>query len=101
MRTGSEADVRLTAYQQRTTPLVQGTVTYVSGDRLVEQQNGAAVLRRAHRRAGRSRSPARQPQAAGRACRPRSSSAPTAARALDYLLAPVTAYLRRAMREPV
>src|SRR6185503_20275223 len=40
VRAGSQADVRLTAYQQRTTPLVPGTVIYVSGDRLVEQQTG-------------------------------------------------------------
>jgi epimerase transport system membrane fusion protein len=31
VRAGSEADVRLTAYKYRTTPLVKGAVTYVSG----------------------------------------------------------------------
>ena len=39
VRSGSQADVRLTAYKQRTTPLVHGAVIYVSGDRMVEQQN--------------------------------------------------------------
>ena len=41
VRAGSHADIRLTAYKQRTTPLVQGKVTYVSGDRLVDPQNNA------------------------------------------------------------
>jgi HlyD family type I secretion membrane fusion protein len=41
VRPGSAADVRLTAYKARTTPLVPGAVTYVSGDRLVDQQSGA------------------------------------------------------------
>ena len=65
VRQGTEADIRLTAYQSRTTPLVAGAVIYVSGDRLVDQQSGAAVLHRAHRRAGEI---ARrlQPEAAGR-----------------------------------
>ena len=39
---GTAADVRLTAYKQRTTPLVQGSVTYVSGDRFVDSRTGAA-----------------------------------------------------------
>ncbi len=42
VRKGSEADIRLTAYKQRTTPLVQGVVSYVSGDRLVDPQNNSA-----------------------------------------------------------
>src|SRR2546428_1833851 len=36
---GTLADVRLTAYKQRTTPLVNGRVSYVSGDRLMDSEN--------------------------------------------------------------
>jgi HlyD family type I secretion membrane fusion protein len=99
VRPGSEADVRLTAYQSRTTPLVPGSVTYVSGDRLVEQQTG-------------------QPYYTVHIDVPEKALATSSLRlqagmpaevfirtdtrtALDYLLAPVTSYLRRAMREPV
>ena len=99
VRPGSEADVRLTAYQSRTTPLVPGSVTYVSGDRLVEQQTG-------------------QPYYTVHILVPEDALATSSLRlqagmpaevfirtdtrtALDYLLAPVTSYLRRAMREPV
>jgi HlyD family type I secretion membrane fusion protein len=39
---GQPADVRFTAYKYRTTKLVAGSVAYVSGDRLVEQQTGQA-----------------------------------------------------------
>ncbi|HSG75775.1 MAG TPA: HlyD family type I secretion periplasmic adaptor subunit, partial [Burkholderiales bacterium] len=41
VRAGSPAEVRLTAYQTRTTPLVAGNVNYVSADRLVDTQSGA------------------------------------------------------------
>jgi HlyD family secretion protein/epimerase transport system membrane fusion protein len=37
---GLEAQVRLTAYQRRTTPTVDADVTYVSADRLVDPQSG-------------------------------------------------------------
>ena len=36
VRAGSEAEIRLTAYQQRTTPLVAGKVLYVSADRSID-----------------------------------------------------------------
>jgi epimerase transport system membrane fusion protein len=42
LRAGTPADVRLTAYRQRTTPLVRGTVVYVSPDALADRQTGAA-----------------------------------------------------------
>jgi len=38
---GMAADVRLTAFKQRTTPTVSGRVTYVSADRLTDQRSGA------------------------------------------------------------
>jgi multidrug efflux pump subunit AcrA (membrane-fusion protein) len=97
---GSPADIRLTAYKQRTTPLVYGAVSYVSGDRLVDQQSGAPyyvvhveVPPHALQDAGNLRLQAGMPAEVFI----RTDSRNT----LDYLLAPVTAYLRRAMREPV
>ena len=100
MRAGSEAEVRLTAYQQRTTPLVAGKVLYVSADRMVEQQSGAAyyiahidVTAAALSDAGNLKMQAGMPAEVYIRTDSRT--------ALDYLLAPVTAYLRRGMREPL
>jgi len=100
VRPGSEADVRLTAYKQRTTPLVNGTVSYVSGDRLVDEQSKLPyyvvhvnVPPGSLAQAGNLKLQAGMPAEIFI----RTDSRTT----LDYLLAPVTAYLRRAMREPV
>lgn len=41
VRTGMSADIRVTAYKQRTTPLLRGTVVYVSADRLVDEVSHA------------------------------------------------------------
>jgi HlyD family type I secretion membrane fusion protein len=99
VRPGSEADVRLTAYQSRTTPLMPGAVIYVSGDRLVEQQTGAPYY------TVHIEVPEKALEAASlrlQAGMPAEVYVRTDSRsALDYLLAPVTSYLRRAMREPV
>jgi epimerase transport system membrane fusion protein len=100
VRPGTPADVRLTAYKQRTTPLVQGTVTYVSGDRLVDTQTGAPYY------VVRIDVPAEKLALAGnlrlQAGMPAEVFMRTDERtALDYLLAPVTSYFRRAMREPL
>ena len=100
VRPGSEADVRLTAYKQRTTPLVYGRVIYVSGDRITDPQNGAAyyvvhvdVTDRALADAGNLSLTAGMPAEVFIRTDKRS--------AFDYLTAPVTAYLRRGMREPL
>ena len=99
VKQGSEADIRLTAYQSRTTPLVAGTVTYVSGDRLVEQQTGQAYYTVNIDVPEKALSDHNLKLQAGM---PAEVFIRTDNRsALDYLLAPVTAYLRRAMREPV
>jgi len=97
---GSEAEVRLTAYKQRTTPLVAGTVNYVSADRMVDTQSGAPyyvvnidVAARALEEAGNLRMQAGMPAEVYIRTDSRS--------AFDYLFAPVTAYLRRGMREPL
>ena len=99
VRAGSEADIRLTAYQARTTPLVPGAVTYVSGDRHVDQQSGAPYyivhidVPEEALGAANLRLQAGMPAEVFIRTDTRT--------ALDYLLAPVTSYLRRAMREPV
>ena len=100
VRAGSQADVRLTAYQQRTTPLVHGSVMYVSGDRLVDAQTGAPyyvvqvnVSTEALAQAGNLKLQAGMPAEVFI----RTDSRTT----MDYLFAPVTAYFRRAMREPL
>ena len=94
---GDDAEVRLTAYKQRTTPLVAGRVAYVSGDRLVDNE-GKSAYYVAHVAV----SPASLGELRMQAGMPAEVYVRTDSRTvLDYLLAPVTAYLRRAMREPV
>ena len=100
VRAGIAADVRLTAYKQRTTPLVEGTVSYISGDRLTDPRSGEAyyvahvdVPPEALAAAGNLRLQAGMPAELYIRTDERT--------ALDYLLAPVTDYLRRALREPV
>jgi epimerase transport system membrane fusion protein len=100
VRAGSAADIRLTAYKQRTTPLVEGAVTYVSGDRLVDEQTKQPyyvvhvnVAADSLAQAGDLRMQAGMP--AEIFIRTDSRTA------LDYLLAPATAYFRRAAREPL
>jgi HlyD family secretion protein len=100
VKVGAEADVRLTAYKQRTTPLVGGSVTYVSGDRLSEPQTGAPyymvhidVPEQSLAQAGNLRMTAGMPAEVYVRTDSRT--------AFDYLMAPVTAYLRRGMREPL
>ena len=100
VRAGSHADVRLTAYKQRTTPLVEGQVTYVSGDRVVEQQTGQAyyivhinISPESLARGGNLTLQAGMPAEVFIRTDERST--------FDYLTAPITSYLRRAMREPL
>ena len=100
VRKGSDAEVRLTAYKQRTTPLVAGNVNYVSADRMLDPQTGTPyyvvhvdVPARALEEAGNLRMQAGMPAEVYIRTDSRS--------AFDYLLAPVTAYLRRGMREPL
>jgi membrane fusion protein, type I secretion system len=100
VRAGSPADIRLTAYKYRTTPLVQGEVTYVSGDRLTDAQTGASyyvvhvkVPPAALAQAGDLKMQAGMPAEVFIRTDERTT--------FDYLFAPVTAYLRRAMREPL
>ena len=97
VRPGAPADVRLTAYKQRTTPLVEGAVTYVSGDRLVDQQTGQPYyvvnIDVPTQNLGELRLQAGMPAEVYVKTDERTT--------IDYLLAPVTSYLRRGMREPL
>src|SRR5204863_4418481 len=100
VRGGSHADIRLTAYKQRTTPLVEGDVTYVSGDRMVEEQTKQPyyivhvnVSRESLAAGGNLVLTAGMPAEVFIRTDERST--------FDYLTAPVTGYLRRAMREPL
>ncbi len=99
VRAGSEADVRLTAYKQRTTPMVQGTVVYVSGDRLVDAQTGIPYyvvhvdVPTSQLAEWNLRLQAGMPAEVFIRTDERTT--------FDYLLAPVTNYLRRSMREPL
>lgn len=102
VKQGSMADVRLTAYQQRSTPLVEGRVLYVSGDRLVDGQGATAQAYYAVH----VEVPASALAAAGnlhlQAGMPAEVYIRTDSRSmLDYVLAPVTNFLRRGMREPL
>jgi membrane fusion protein, epimerase transport system len=100
VRMGSEAEVRLTAYQSRTTPLVPGRVTYVAADRAQDQQTGAPYY------VVHVDVPASALEQAGKLTMSAGMPAEVYVRTdsrtpFDYLLAPVTAYLRRGMREPL
>jgi len=96
---GSEADVRLTAFKMRTTPVVTGSVIYVSADRLQERPEGPAyyvahvkVSVQALKQAG---------DLTLQAGMPAEVFVRTGARTpLQYLLDPLTGYLQRSMREP-
>lgn len=102
VKQGSMADVRLTAYKQRSTPLVEGRVLYVSGDRLVDGQGTSAQAYYAVH----VEVPASSLAAAGnlhlQAGMPAEVYIRTGSRSmLDYVLAPITNFLRRGMREPL
>lgn len=96
---GAVADVRLTAFKQRITPVVYGEVVYVSADRL-QMRPDQAPYYAAHVRVGPDAL-----RAAGdlrlQAGMPAEVYIRTDTRtALQYLLTPVSAYLQRSMREP-
>jgi membrane fusion protein, epimerase transport system len=101
VKVGTPADVRLVPYKQRTTPLLAGKVTYVSGDSLSDPQQPhlpyyvghIEITPEALRESGDLKLGAGMPAEVYL----RTDSRNT----LDYMLAPVTSYLRRGMREPL
>ena len=99
VQVGAEADVRLTSFKQRITPVATGRLVYVSADRLTERTSNAAyyvthvkIDEKALREAGNLNLQAGMPAEV---------FVKTAARTpLEYLLDPISGYIRRAMREP-
>ncbi|HJS36537.1 MAG TPA: HlyD family type I secretion periplasmic adaptor subunit [Burkholderiales bacterium] len=97
---GADTDVRLTAFRQRITPVVAGTVIYVSADR-IEDRNERTAYYVVHVRV--------TPEALAKAGdlklqagMPAELYIKTAARtALMYVLDPVTGFLQRSLREPL
>ncbi|MBI4757020.1 MAG: HlyD family type I secretion periplasmic adaptor subunit [Betaproteobacteria bacterium] len=95
---GAEADIQLTAFKRRTTPMVTGKVSYVSADRLVDRANGVPYY------VAHILVPPEALREAGDLKLHPGMAAEVFVRAeerttLDYLLAPITDTLRRAMRE--
>lgn len=98
LRVGLATDVRLTAYKQQTTPLIDGKVVYVSADALLDAQTGIPYFlmhveldRAALTRAG---DVALQPGMGAEVfVRTRDRSA------FDYLLEPLIVAARRSFRE--
>ena len=96
---GAVADVRLTAYKQRITPVVDGEVVYVSADRVQNRPEEppyylaqVRVSPQALHAAGDLKLLAGMPAEVFIRTETRT--------ALQYLLTPVSAYLQRSMREP-
>ncbi len=98
VRPGLAAQVRLTAFKQRTTPTLEGRVVYVSADRLIDAASGAAYF------TARIEIPAaalaRLVGVALYPGMPAEVMVVTGRRtALEYLLAPLTESFGRAFRE--
>jgi epimerase transport system membrane fusion protein len=100
VQNGQAAEIRFSAFNQRTTPLVPGKVFYVAADRSVDRNSQQAYyVALVEADAASLRLATDMKLQAGM---PAEVFIKTDTRtALDYLLAPVTSYLRRAMREPV
>jgi HlyD family type I secretion membrane fusion protein len=97
---GAEADVRLTSFRQRITPVVDGSVIYVSADRMEDRNERSAfyvvhvrVTPAALAKAGDLKLQSGMPAELYIKTAPRS--------ALMYVLDPVTGFLQRSLREPL
>ncbi len=96
---GNKVDISLTAYKQRTTPIIEGRVIYVSADRLIDRLTNNAYYE-FHADVSEE-SLAQVGNLKLQAGMPAELFVNTGARTvLDYLTEPLTAYLRRALREP-
>jgi HlyD family type I secretion membrane fusion protein len=98
VKTGAEADVRLTAFRQRITPSVRGELIYISADRFQEKQTGAPYY------IARIRVDPESLRDAGnlqlQAGMPAEVFIHTTSRtALQYFIDPLTGFLQRSMRE--
>lgn len=98
LRPGQTTELRFTTYNSRTTPMVEGELSYISADALVDK-NGVpsfVVQVRPHADAlARAGIPALKPGMAAEVYVLLESRG-----VLDYLLTPITDVLRRSMREP-
>lgn len=95
---GQQANIQFTAFRQRITPMVQGTVTYVSADMLEDPQTQTSYYlvnlvteMQALREAGIDKLVPGMPAVAYMRTRPRSM--------MEYLLEPVTDAMQRSFRE--
>lgn len=99
VRRGGQADVKLTAYKSRTTPVVQGDVVYVSADRMNDPATHVSYYI-----AQIKLSPQALKEAGDlhlQAGMPAEVFVRTGARtALEYLLEPISAFVQHAFREP-
>lgn len=95
----AHADVRLTAFRQRITPTVNGTVTYISADRLIDKTNNNIPYYAVHVRV----SPDALKKAGNlqlQAGMPADVFIQTTSRnALQYLVDPILGFLQRSLRE--
>ena len=96
---GSSADVRLTSFRSRLTPVIEGRVIYVSADRLVERSTGTPyytvhvdVDPEQLRLAGNLRLQAGMPVELLLKTSERTT--------LQYLLDPILAFTSKSLREP-
>jgi HlyD family type I secretion membrane fusion protein len=96
---GAAADVRLTAFKQRITPVVFGEVVYISADRLQNKPEEppyyiahVKVTAQSLKEGGDLRLQAGMPAEVFVRTQTRTP--------MQYLLTPVSAYLQRSMREP-
>jgi HlyD family type I secretion membrane fusion protein len=95
----AHADVRLTAFRQRITPTVNGTVTYISADRLTDKDNKNAPYYAVHVRVS-PESLKRAGDLQLQAGMPAEVFIQTTSRnALQYLVDPILAFLQRSLRE--
>jgi HlyD family type I secretion membrane fusion protein len=98
VRTGMPADIRLTPFKQRTTPLFRGNVIYVSADRLVDENTHTPYYEA--RIAVDDASLKAAPEVQLHPGMPAEVFIRTHDRtAVQYLLEPITNTLRRAARE--
>ena len=100
LKPGLTVDVRLTAYSQRNTPILTGRVTYVSADRMVDQETNTPFYT-AHIVIDDASLAAAAKDIVLFPGMPAEVFVNTGARtALDYFLEPLTSTLRRSLREP-
>lgn len=95
---GQLADIRLSAYKMRTTPMISGQLTYIAADRLLDEKTGEPYYL-AHIEVDRE-SMKVAPELELYPGMPAEVFIRTGSRtALDYLLAPIETTLRRSLRE--